>query len=1090
MPKILVQKKGNKPTKAEIEEAASGTYDPAGAAAAEKTRAEAAEAEAVKITGNQSAAGIKTFSGEVIVPFPANATDAASREYVDATINGLSAHANVLRATTEALPASAYVAGVITGTALAALSINGAGAVVGKRYLVKNQVLPAQNGIYTVTAAGGVAEAFVLTRATDMNEGSEVASAFTFVEAGSLEGTGWFTPGTAVTLGTTPIVWSQLPGVGDYVAGEGVAITGNSIAVSSSVVTSSTSGLIVPGYLASGSGADFNGNLHGASVGEPVAANGETQASSALADFDGIANPNTGAVKVVQAPWTRSGLATLLNVRTGWHPTSDAGKGVDRVELVATSHQYASGTEMWWRLLFRIPPGWSLAEIGGKKGWFLIFQLYAEGAGSPPLALEFSETEQLKLHLRAGTEENPSELPINEGFLLGDTPLERGITHEVLIRYRYTTASTGLMQAWYTKGTGMVPTTPQAEYKGVTAVTLKGVVKSYYPAQNIYRQEAGSGTNPASVEWGEAVARATRLEAEQSRYGALSLAQNYQAQVAALAADFAQRAKQARVDASIVRAYSLYVDQVAGSDSNAGTSPTAAVQTIKKVLELVAAAYAAGTEYAIGALVNENGITYVSLVAANKANTPSTSPVSWAPVNPSIGLRRGSMWREEGVWKENANVSNLTVGAYGPMTLPKPLVKGSQECSGWALAAGTTYKATISAVSAEVVSGAKGMAYLNTYGLLKWKATQAECEATPGSYYLSSTTTLYVNLASGLEPNTTTRIVEITTREHSLRLGKGASSRLNGLVVQDIACIHTFGAGSLYVNPGEAAAGTATIRRVQAGPSAAAGILVTKCSGGVIEDCNTLLCWQGKPYPGESGTHVGIWLENNTGEVEVRYNRVYGNHVGIFAVGTGPRPNIHHNLVLRNRVNGIDTQAGSEKYPPSVFNNFVLHCPAVENEAGHGIDVQSASKGAIWRNNIVVSDYTGPKANVQLYAINSEKISEVPDMSIDYNLGWVYPGGTADYGRVNTTGYATLALWKANGEWGSLPATGNEAHGVEADPQITIPTAAEMEANPLGINENWAPSITSPAIDAGQILGYPGEVYYGAAPDLGAVEVA
>jgi hypothetical protein len=47
-----------------------------------------------------------------------------------------------------------------------------------------------------------------------------------------------------------------------------------------------------------------------------------------------------------------------------------------------------------------------------------------------------------------------------------------------------------------------------------------------------------------------------------------------------------------------------------------------------------------------------------------------------------------------------------------------------------------------------------------------------------------------------------------------------------------------------------------------------------------------------------------------------------------------------------------------------------------------------------------------------------------------------------------------------------------------------------MATDPLGVKENWAPASGSPAINAGQILGYPGEVYYGSAVDIGAVEVA
>ena len=46
----------------------------------------------------------------------------------------------------------------------------------------------------------------------------------------------------------------------------------------------------------------------------------------------------------------------------------------------------------------------------------------------------------------------------------------------------------------------------------------------------------------------------------------------------------------------------------------------------------LAAAYAAGTTYQIGAVVSYLGVNYWSLTVANVGNTPSTSPASWSPL--------------------------------------------------------------------------------------------------------------------------------------------------------------------------------------------------------------------------------------------------------------------------------------------------------------------------------------------------------------------------------------------------------------------------------------------------------------------------
>ena len=47
---------------------------------------------------------------------------------------------------------------------------------------------------------------------------------------------------------------------------------------------------------------------------------------------------------------------------------------------------------------------------------------------------------------------------------------------------------------------------------------------------------------------------------------------------------------------------------------------------------MVASDYAAGTTYAKDALVRYNAVTYISLVAANKGNTPSTATTYWLPM--------------------------------------------------------------------------------------------------------------------------------------------------------------------------------------------------------------------------------------------------------------------------------------------------------------------------------------------------------------------------------------------------------------------------------------------------------------------------
>ena len=128
------------------------------------------------------------------------------------------AHTPAVRATTAALPACTYAwdAGSgtwrLTATANAALSVDGASPSVNDRILVKNQVAQANNGIYYVVAVGDGTHPWVLARAADMAASAQIAGAYLWVTAGTVNaGAGFIVsaPGP-FTLGSTAIPWGQL----------------------------------------------------------------------------------------------------------------------------------------------------------------------------------------------------------------------------------------------------------------------------------------------------------------------------------------------------------------------------------------------------------------------------------------------------------------------------------------------------------------------------------------------------------------------------------------------------------------------------------------------------------------------------------------------------------------------------------------------------------------------------------------------------------------------------------------------------------------------------------------------------------------
>lgn len=145
---------------------------------------------------------------------PTQATDAATKSYVDSVASGLDVKESVRVTTT----ANINLSGVQT--------IDGVALSVGDRILVKNQSTATQNGVYVVANTGWA-------RAADFNgigQGGAVSGgAFTFVEEGTLYGdTGWvLTNDGLVTFGSTELTFTQFSGAGSITAGAALNKTGD-----------------------------------------------------------------------------------------------------------------------------------------------------------------------------------------------------------------------------------------------------------------------------------------------------------------------------------------------------------------------------------------------------------------------------------------------------------------------------------------------------------------------------------------------------------------------------------------------------------------------------------------------------------------------------------------------------------------------------------------------------------------------------------------------------------------------------------------------------------------------------------------------
>lgn len=143
---------------------------------------------------------------------PTLATDATTKQYVDALVAGLS-WKDVAR-----LASTANVV-VATGTLL---TIDGVTTVAGDRVLLKNQTAPAENGLW-IAAVGA------WTRATDADIEADLLNAAVFVSAGTVNAdTAWvMTTNAPITMGSTAMTWVQFSGAGTYTAGNGLTLTGN-----------------------------------------------------------------------------------------------------------------------------------------------------------------------------------------------------------------------------------------------------------------------------------------------------------------------------------------------------------------------------------------------------------------------------------------------------------------------------------------------------------------------------------------------------------------------------------------------------------------------------------------------------------------------------------------------------------------------------------------------------------------------------------------------------------------------------------------------------------------------------------------------
>lgn len=201
----------------------------------------------ISITLTPKGIGTVDVTGSRItaVGTPTQATDAATKEYVDSVAEGLRAKPSVRAATTTNLSANYSNGTDGVGATLTADSNRAFTTLDGVSawaitsppmgILVKNQTNPAHNGRYSLTTLGSSSEPWVLTKCALCDESDEIPGSYIFVQDGTLYGnTGWVLsvddPDTFV-VGTDDVDVIQFSGAGTFLAGQGLELDGTTFNV-------------------------------------------------------------------------------------------------------------------------------------------------------------------------------------------------------------------------------------------------------------------------------------------------------------------------------------------------------------------------------------------------------------------------------------------------------------------------------------------------------------------------------------------------------------------------------------------------------------------------------------------------------------------------------------------------------------------------------------------------------------------------------------------------------------------------------------------------------------------------------------------
>ena len=302
-----------------------------------------------------------TMTGALTLAFdPTNPLHAATKQYVDNSIEGISAKFAARVASTVTVNISS------PGSTIDSVTL-----VSGDRILLKNQASLPQNGVYVFDTSSTA-----LVRSSDLNAIEEFPGSFVFVEEGTINAsTGWICTSDTGTLGTTDIVFVQFSGASNsYTAGLGLSMSGNELSVDGNLINLfqfSSNGILIHHSNGTFSSRTLTGPASGLTItnGDGLSGNPTIALADDLAALEALSG-NGFAVRTGANAWAQRSIA----VGTGLSITNADGQMASPSISLDPSIQNLLATS--WVSGVQIPVltntnTWALRTIGSSSGFIL-----------------------------------------------------------------------------------------------------------------------------------------------------------------------------------------------------------------------------------------------------------------------------------------------------------------------------------------------------------------------------------------------------------------------------------------------------------------------------------------------------------------------------------------------------------------------------------------------------------------------------------------------------------------------------------------------------------------------------------------------